>query len=328
MVGDVGPRGIASNLLERDRVGFEGRGQQHLINNRQAGRRRGRGGQQQRPQGTPGRQDTGNRIDNRARGNAAQLLEKYKTLARDSQMQGDRVNTEYYLQFADHYFRVLAETRSRFEDNRRQNGGAAFDEDDQEYDDDGEPVVRAEVRQNGGQGNGNRGESGNRNDAEPRNGNNHGSRNDYRGNDGNRADGPQAADTRLPEDGQYDDDRPRDRGNGSNGYAEVADRYAREDRGSRRSPRAAESAFQHTERDAGSGNSAAPDAESPNASAAEQPRRRGRPRREVEDQQPAPFEADRLPPSLSVSALSDNAEEKPRRRRGRPPASETPPASE
>ncbi|WP_323824732.1 DUF4167 domain-containing protein, partial [Pseudomonas aeruginosa] len=88
----------------------------NLINNRQAGRRRGRGGQQQRSSGgNPGRQDTGNRIDNRARGNAAQLLEKYKTLARDAQMQGDRVNVEYYLQFADHYFRVLAETRARFE---------------------------------------------------------------------------------------------------------------------------------------------------------------------------------------------------------------------
>src|SRR5690606_2268423 len=39
-----------------------------------------------------------------------------KNLARDAQMQGDRVNTEYYLQFADHYFRVLAETRARFEE--------------------------------------------------------------------------------------------------------------------------------------------------------------------------------------------------------------------
>ena len=88
-----------------------------MINNRQAGRRRGRGGRQQRSRGgNPGRQDNGNRIDNRARGNAAQLLEKYKKLARDAQMQGDRVNTEYYLQFADHYFRVLSRERARFEE--------------------------------------------------------------------------------------------------------------------------------------------------------------------------------------------------------------------
>ena len=94
-----------------------------MINNRQQnGRRRGRGGQGgQGGQGSQGgqrqgRPDLGNRIDNRARGNAAQLLEKYKTLARDAQQSGDRVLAEYYLQFADHYFRVLAETRARFEE--------------------------------------------------------------------------------------------------------------------------------------------------------------------------------------------------------------------
>jgi hypothetical protein len=89
-----------------------------LINNRQNGRRRGRGGP--RPQGNPGQPGGGNRIDNRARGNAQQLHEKYKNLARDSQLAGDRVTTEYYLQFADHYFRVLNENRARFEDQRRQ----------------------------------------------------------------------------------------------------------------------------------------------------------------------------------------------------------------
>ena len=94
-----------------------------MIDNRQSGRRRGRGGQ--RPQGNPGRPGGGgNRIDNRARGNAQQLHEKYKNLARDSQMAGDRVTTEYYLQFADHYFRVLSESRARFEDQRPQHGNS------------------------------------------------------------------------------------------------------------------------------------------------------------------------------------------------------------
>ena len=75
-----------------------------------------------------GRSD-GNRQDNRQRGNAAQLLEKYKALARDMQLAGDRVQTEYYLQFADHYFRVLEEGRSRFDeqDQRRRR-----DQDDDE----------------------------------------------------------------------------------------------------------------------------------------------------------------------------------------------------
>ncbi len=99
------------------------------MNNRQGGRRRGRGGP--RPQGMSGNAG-GNARDNRQRGNAAQLLEKYKSMARDAQLAGDRVQTEYYLQFADHYFRVLSESRSRFEEQRR--GREDFD-DDEELDD-------------------------------------------------------------------------------------------------------------------------------------------------------------------------------------------------
>jgi hypothetical protein len=98
-----------------------------LINNRQGGRRRGRGGQRgQNLGGQPGN----NRQDNRQRGNAAQLLEKYKSMARDSQLAGDRVQTEYYLQFADHYFRILSESRSRFEDQRRPRDDEMDDEAD------------------------------------------------------------------------------------------------------------------------------------------------------------------------------------------------------
>lgn len=87
-----------------------------LLNNRQSNRRRGRG---RGSPGNGGRQDNGSRIDNRARGNAPQLLEKYKNLAREAQLQSDRVLTEYYLQFADHYFRIVAENRARFEENRQ-----------------------------------------------------------------------------------------------------------------------------------------------------------------------------------------------------------------
>jgi hypothetical protein len=32
-------------------------------------------------------------------------------MARDAQLSGDRVQTEYWLQFADHYYRVLSENR-------------------------------------------------------------------------------------------------------------------------------------------------------------------------------------------------------------------------
>ena len=112
--------GLADGVAEHDhqtRI-------QRLINNRQNGRRRGRGGQR-----SPNPGNTGNRQDNRQRGNAAQLLEKYKALARDAQLAGDRVQTEYFLQFADHYFRVLNEGRARFEEQRRQRDDFGPDED-------------------------------------------------------------------------------------------------------------------------------------------------------------------------------------------------------
>ena len=112
-----------------------------MISNRQGGRRRGRGGQRSQNVGQPG----GGRQDNRQRGNAAQLLEKYKNMARDAQLAGDRVQMEYYLQYADHYFRVLDESRARYEEQRRQRGG---DSDDDEED---EEVAEAADEQASGQ---------------------------------------------------------------------------------------------------------------------------------------------------------------------------------
>ncbi len=100
-------------------------------------RRRGRGNN--RPQGGGGGQQL-NRIDSRARGNAPQLLEKYRKLAQDAHLNGDRVQAEYYLQFADHYFRVIADSRVRQEEQRaRQSGGVAGDRwQDTDADNDGD----------------------------------------------------------------------------------------------------------------------------------------------------------------------------------------------
>lgn len=83
-------------------------------NNSNNNRRRGRSN---RPQGGGGGQQL-NRIDSRARGNAPQLLEKYRKLAHDAHLNGDRVQAEYYLQFADHYFRVTADSRVRPDEAR------------------------------------------------------------------------------------------------------------------------------------------------------------------------------------------------------------------
>jgi len=121
-----------------------------LISNRQGGRRRGRGGQR-------GQNLGGNRQDNRQRGNAAQLLEKYKNMARDAQLGGDRVQAEYYLQYADHYFRVLGESRARYEDQRRQRG----DDSDEEETESEDETVEASDDDRGGEDHENRRRRGN-----------------------------------------------------------------------------------------------------------------------------------------------------------------------
>ena len=68
------------------------------------------------------------------------MLEKYRKQAHDAHLNGDRVTSEYYLQFADHYFRVIADTRVRQEeararrDERWQEGDAPYVEADDSAD--------------------------------------------------------------------------------------------------------------------------------------------------------------------------------------------------
>lgn len=265
-----------------------------------------------------GRGDNGNRIDNRARGNASQLLEKYKNLAADAQRQGDRVNTEYYLQFADHYFRVLADQRGRFEDQQPRRQQNDFDADGEEYGDEGEPIRMGEQ----GEVRGDRAPR-DQGDRQPRQQDERSGRDDAE---------------RLQRDGgerQYRDQsdrRPRD-GDEPRAErpprAERSRRWERDDR-----PRGdegevvAEVAGQHRADPPVAGEDlearaeAVIEADAPLADPA--PRRRGRPRRE-----PAPVDvaadvvgvdADRLPPALGIAAANDaeGSEEdapKPRRRR-------------
>lgn len=109
------------------------------MNNRQNNRRRGRNPNPRQSGGGRGA-DPQNRIDNRTRGNAVQLHEKYRNMARDAQTKGDRVEAEYWWQFADHYYRVVADQRARAEE--RQGGGRsqrdewraqAEDDDDRQF---------------------------------------------------------------------------------------------------------------------------------------------------------------------------------------------------
>lgn len=65
--------------------------------------------------------------DIKIRGTVAHIYEKYQTLARDANSQGDHVGAENYLQHAEHYYRLLAAANQaqaavRERDNLRQNG--------------------------------------------------------------------------------------------------------------------------------------------------------------------------------------------------------------
>lgn len=260
------------------------------MNNRQAnnGRRRGRGGQRQQGGGNP---NQGNRIDNRARGNAAQLLEKYKNLARDAQMQGDRVNTEYYLQFADHYFRVLAENRSRFEEqNPGQQQGRRPSTDIDLYED--------EFEADGAESD--------------------------RGNEGERGD-EQRFERQSRED-RPREDRPREDRPRRDGRRERGERDGRETREQSRDGGERYSRERDERRDEPPSEAPAPVPAPANEDEAPQPqRRRGRPRREEAAAEDSGIAAI-LPPALGVEG-EVVVEAKPRRRRvkkdeGEPAAAE------
>ncbi|MFZ5608140.1 MAG: DUF4167 domain-containing protein [Pseudomonadota bacterium] len=86
--------------------------------------RRGRGRSGGRANAPAQRFSDGTRGDQRSRGNPAQLLEKFKSLARDALAMGDRVLAENYLQHADHYLRLLNERNVQ----RFTNGEGASEE--------------------------------------------------------------------------------------------------------------------------------------------------------------------------------------------------------
>ncbi len=300
-----------------------------MINNRQAGRRRGRGGNNNGTggggngprQGGQGRSDNGNRIDNRARGNANQLLEKYKNLAADAQRQGDRVNTEYYLQFADHYFRVLSDQRGRFEDQQPQQRRQQFDNEmdgDDDFGDEGEPIRAGEQaeaprgdrqqrdtyrgdRQQGDRSSGDRqgdrqqGERGERQGGErqyaDRGERQYNDRSD-RQNDRQGQDRQQAGD-RQNADRQNADRQSADRQNSDRQPAERPRRWEREERAPRQPEAEAEIAGQHRADPIAPGEDLAARAESVIAADGAPtgepvaPRRRGRPRRDAAAEAPA-----------------------------------------
>jgi hypothetical protein len=53
----------------------------------------------------------------RNKGNVSQQYNKYLKLAKEAFSSGDRVQSEYYYQFTDHYYRIMMELGIALEDN-------------------------------------------------------------------------------------------------------------------------------------------------------------------------------------------------------------------
>lgn len=219
------------------------------MNNRQSGRRRGRNNNNSnsnnRPQsGGRGGVDQANRIDSRARGNGAQMIEKYRNLARDAQLAGDRVQTEYYLQFADHYFRVVSDFRIRQEEKNAQSGQDRGQDrqreirgvEDFDGHDDSDLDMDADRDDNGDSDRGERNDRGDRNDRPER------SQREARGNRDTRSDrdddnrGNRQQQDRPRRDRDDDRSDARDTGGDDASNVEAADE-APAPRTGRRSPR-------------------------------------------------------------------------------------------
>jgi hypothetical protein len=263
-------------------------------------RRRGR---TNRPGGGNGGQQL-NRVDSRARGNAPQMLEKYRKLAHDAHLNGDRVQAEYYLQFADHYFRVTADTRVRQEEGRTRAPGERWPEGD-EGDDAGDFTSNSDFP-SFDQPSYNR---------PPR---------DDRPRDERPREDRAPREERAPRDERPRDERPRE------------DRPRRDDNRAERAPRPAPAEPDvMAEGDVADANPYEPP-ENPFVQEGRsrqglRPRRESRPRRDESDNAPAGLDPASLPPAISASRsetvddTADDAEAKPRKRapRRKPSAGET-----
>ena len=56
-------------------------------------------------------------FNNRNRGNVSHQYNKYLKLAKEASRSGDRIQSEYYYQFTDHYYRLMVELGINIEDN-------------------------------------------------------------------------------------------------------------------------------------------------------------------------------------------------------------------
>ena len=56
-------------------------------------------------------------FNNRNRGNVSQQYNQYLKLSKEASRSGDRIQSEYYYQFTDHYYRIMVELVINIEEN-------------------------------------------------------------------------------------------------------------------------------------------------------------------------------------------------------------------
>ena len=77
-------------------------------------------------------------FNHRNKGNVSQQYNKYLKLAKEASRSGDRIQSEYYYQFTDHYYRILVELginieeNTNFEDQKQSNLNEESDENQNE----------------------------------------------------------------------------------------------------------------------------------------------------------------------------------------------------
>ena len=81
-------------------------------------RSRNRGGGKRQGGGRNNYESNGPEV--KVRGTAQQVLDKYLVLARDAASAGDRIKSESYFQFAEHYYRIVIADGANNNANRRE----------------------------------------------------------------------------------------------------------------------------------------------------------------------------------------------------------------
>ena len=81
----------------------------------------------------------------RNKGNVTQQYQKYLKLAKEASASGDRIQSEYYYQFADHYSRLMLELGLFIEENSEKQNPVELQSIDQKSENDNNLDEKAEI---------------------------------------------------------------------------------------------------------------------------------------------------------------------------------------